>query len=140
MYPCPMPFVYGILIYCLNTPNKNQVKCQPCMDAVNIDSSSFPCHYTYLYRYNVSIYICMYVYIIYIYVHLYASLAKWLSNLGNSSAKTWSDGPLIPNGSELAIFTLKLVILPYIPNFFIPLSHLNLVDLYLVITCYNLLS
>ena len=106
MYPCPMPFVYGILIYCLNTPNKNQVKCQPCMDAVNIDSSSFPCHYTYLYRYNV-----------YIYVHLHASLVKWLSNLGNSSAKTWSDGPLIPNGSELAIFTLKLVISPYIPFF-----------------------
>ena len=131
MYPCPMPFVYGILIYCLNTPNKNQVKCQPCMDAVNIDSSSFPCHYTYLYRYNVYIYI---------YVHLHASLVKWLSNLGNSSAKTWSDGPLIPNGSELAIFTLKLVISPYIPIFFIPLSHLNLVDLYLVITCYNLLS
>ena len=71
----------------------------------------------------------MYLYIyntyMHIYVHLYAvPLVKWLSNLGNSSAKTWSDGPLIPNGSELAMFTLprvakitdiilKLVISPY---------------------------
>lgn len=45
-----------------------------------------------------------------IYVHLYAvPLVKWLSNLGNSSAKTWSDGPLIPNGSELAMLSLPRV-------------------------------